>query len=226
MTNSAGRGGHEASGSSRRRRPFPAIPCCAPDDSMISRNGHPPVPKDCHRVWRTKQPDPRRGPMGLRRRDWRRPRPPPRMARTTRRGPATAGTRRTAAAAAAACPVGRRPACRSSAGGSGWSSSRGWHRQPRPSDGTRRPRGGCRAGSRPRPCAAPGSPGPRWARRGYPRSHRPRRSRTACRPSPAPAPRPVAANSRSETVSDGRTLVMFGFLRQNIYITSCDLLQR
>lgn len=182
-----------------------AAPCCCARFSRRSvASVTLPPSKDCRRVWRTKRPDPRRGPMGLRRRDWRRrPRPPPRMARTTRRGPVTADTRRTAAAAAAACPVERRLACTSSAGDSDSSSSRGW-RRPRPSDETRRPHGGCRADSRPRSCAAPGSPGPRWARRGYPRSRRPRRSRTACRPSPALAPPPVAANSRSETVNDRR----------------------
>lgn len=181
----------------RRRRPQPR-----PSRWRSARRHLWSLLKGCRRVWHTRRPDPRRGPMGLRRRDWRRPRPPPRMARTTKLYPATADRRRTAAAAgAAAYPAGRRHACTSSAAGPGPSSSRGW--RPPPSDGTqprRWPRDdGYRGDSRPRPCAAPGSPGPRSARRDYPRSRRRRRCRTACRPSPTPAPPPAAANSRSET---------------------------
>lgn len=170
-------------------------------NSMTSRAspGSFPLPKGCHRVWRTKQLDPRRGPMGLRRRDWRRPRPPPRMARTTRLYPATVDTRRTAVAVAAACRFAApRYACTSSAADSGSSSLHGWRRPP-PSDARKWPRDGYRGDSRPPSCAAPDSPGPRWARRDYPRYRRPRRSRMASRPSPAPAPPLAVASSRSET---------------------------
>lgn len=93
-------------------------------------------PKDYHQVWCTRQLDPQREPMGLRQRGWHRPQPPPRMARTTKRDPAKAGTRRIVVAVVAVCLAVHRSVYKNSAVSSAPSSLRDWH--PQPSDGTPR----------------------------------------------------------------------------------------